>query len=135
LPLSLRLEPAGDPVTAPPVTEVAGPVVDSATAALLPGVRRGLLVTDFWYTRVLDPKRLVVTGLTRNGVWLIENGEVTRPVRDLRFTQSYPAGLAPGAVRAVGRQATRQPDSWDSAYWTAPALHLATWNFTGTASG
>ena len=37
-------------------------------------MRRGLLVTDFWYTRVLDQKSLVITGLTRNGVWLVEDG-------------------------------------------------------------
>jgi predicted Zn-dependent protease len=135
LALSLRLEPAGDAVTAPVVTEVAGPVVDSDTAALVAGVRRGLLVTDFWYTRVLDPKSLVVTGLTRNGVWLIEDGEVIRPVRDFRFTQSYPQGLGPGAVLGLGRHATMQPDSWDSAWWTAPAVRLASWNFTGGASG
>lgn len=54
---------------------------------------RGLLVTDFFYTRVLDPRTLVVTGLTRNGVWLIENGLVTQPVRNLRFTQSYAEAL------------------------------------------
>ena len=65
----------------------------------------GLLVTDHWYTRVLDPRTLVMTGLTRNGVWLIENGEITRPLRNFRFTQSYPQALAPGAVLGVGSYA------------------------------
>src|SRR5262249_51746796 len=37
-------------------------------------IRRGLLVSDFWYTRILDPRTTVVTGLTRNGVWLVEDG-------------------------------------------------------------
>ena len=69
---------------------------------------RGLLVTDNWYTRVLDPRTLVVTGLTRNGVWLIEDGQVTRPVQNLRFTQSYPQALAAGAVLGVG-SALRRP--------------------------
>ena len=109
--------------------------VDPAAADLVRGLERGLLVTDLWYTRVLDPKSLVVTGLTRNGVWLVEDGVPTRPVRNLRFTQSYPRALAPGAVRGVGRSATLLPTGWGTGWWSAPALHLASWNFTGGASG
>ena len=92
-------------------------------------------MTDHWYTRVLDPKTLVVTGLTRNGVWLIENGEITRPVRNLRFTQSYPQALAPDAVCGIGTSAAPGVAGWDAASYAAPALHLAAWNFTGGASG
>ncbi|MEH0845324.1 metallopeptidase TldD-related protein [Micromonospora sp. CPCC 205711] len=116
-------------------TGVAGAVADSDTAALVAGMERGLLVSDFWYTRVLDPKSLVITGLTRNGVWLVEDGVPTRAVRDFRFTESYPRALAPGAVRGLGRRAVRQPDRMDGVWWEAPALRLAAWNFTGGASG
>ena len=133
VPLNLRLEPASAAVGE--AAEVAGPVADSSVAALVAEVRRGVLVTDLWYTRVLDPKTLVVTGLTRNGVWLIENGEVTRPLANFRFTQSYPQALAPGAVLGVGAHADALPGSWSIAQWTAPALRLASWNFTGGASG
>ncbi|ASW56652.1 TldD/PmbA family protein [Plantactinospora sp. KBS50] len=126
---------AGMAAAGPPPAEVAGPAADSEVAQLVSGVRRGLLVSDFWYTRVLDPKSLVITGLTRNGVWLISDGELAGPVRDLRFTQSYPRALAPGAVLGLGRWATMQPDSWDSAWWTAPPVRLAGWNFTGGAAG
>lgn len=84
---------------------------------------------------MLDPKRLVVTGLTRNGVWLVEDGVPTRAVRDLRFTESYSRALGPGAVLGVGAWPTRQPDRVDGAWWDAPALRLAAWNFTGGASG
>ena len=68
-------------------------------------------MTDHWYTRVLDPRTLVMTGLTRNGVWLIENGEITRPVRNLRFTQSYPQALGPGrgARRRLARGGAAVP--------------------------
>ena len=103
-------------------------------AALVAGVERGLLVTDFWYTRVLDPRTLVVTGLTRNGVWLVEDGEVTAPVRNLRFTQSYPQALGPGAVLGVGTHAWRCR-TVGGVRFAAPALRLASWNFTGSASG
>lgn len=134
MPLNLMLvPPGGDPAGA--ADEAAGPAVDSDTAALVADVTRGLLVTDFWYTRVLDPKSLVVTGLTRNGVWLVEDGEITRPVQNFRFTQSYPQALGPGSVRGIGPRATAVPDSWGSAWWSAPALRLASWNFTGGASG
>jgi predicted Zn-dependent protease len=109
--------------------------VDPAAAQLVPGIERGLLVTDLHYTRVLDPKTLVVTGLTRNGVWLIEDGKVTTPVQNFRFTQSYPRALEPGQVRGIGPVAVLMPSSWGIAWWRAPALHLASWNFTGGASG
>ena len=119
-------------------TEVDGPVVDSATAALVADVARGVLVSDFWYTRAIDPRALSLTGLTRNGVWLIEDGEVTRALRNFRFTQSYAQALMPGAVLGVGAVATALPGDTYSAtmpWWTAPALRLASWNFTGGASG
>ena len=91
------------------VAEVEGPIVDAAAAELVAGVERGILVTDLWYTRVLDPRTLVVTGLTRNGVWLIEGGEVVQALRNFRFTQSYAEALMPGSVRGVGRVAHAVP--------------------------
>ncbi|MDG4804816.1 metallopeptidase TldD-related protein [Micromonospora sp. WMMD980] len=114
---------------------VTGAVGDPDTATLVAGVRRGLLVSDFWYTRVLDPKQLVVTGLTRNGVWLIEDGVPVRAVRDFRFTESYPRALGPGRVLGLGRSPVRQPDRSDGSWWEAPAVRLSSWNFTGGASG
>ena len=101
---------------------------------LIGGVDRGVLVTDFWYTRILDPKTQVVTGLTRNGVWLIERGRIVRPVTNLRFTQSFIEAFAPGAVRAVGAERALLFGGWDSVY-LVPTLHLASWNFTGGARG
>jgi len=119
-------------------TETSGPIADSSVAALVAGVRRGILVSDFWYTRVLDPRSLTLTGLTRNGVWLIEDGEVTAPLKNFRFTQSYAQALAPGNVLGVGSTAAAVPgDTYTttSPRWSCPALHLASWNFTGGASG
>jgi predicted Zn-dependent protease len=140
LPMNLGFVPAGAASTASSGSpagpaEVAGPAADSTVSALVAAVRRGLLVTDHWYTRVLDPRTLVMTGLTRNGVWLIEDGEIIRPVRNFRFTQSYPQALAPGAVLGIGTAAAAQPSSWEFASFVAPALRLASWNFTGGASG
>ncbi|MFI7597272.1 TldD/PmbA family protein [Actinoplanes sp. NPDC049681] len=135
-PIAANLRLAGGPASEPGTSATGGdgPVAGSARA-LVAGMRRGLLVTDLWYTRVLDQKSLVVTGLTRNGVWLVEDGEVTAAVGNMRFTQSYPQALGPGAVLAVGAEEVSLPDRWSGVRYTAPALHLASWNITGNASG
>jgi predicted Zn-dependent protease len=92
-------------------------------------MERGLVVHDFWYTRILDPKTQVVTGLTRNGVFLVEDGVVTRPVRNLRFTQSFVGALGPGKVAAVAGDA-RLVNGMH-----VPSVRLNGWNFTGGAKG
>ncbi|HYI65676.1 MAG TPA: metallopeptidase TldD-related protein [Candidatus Limnocylindrales bacterium] len=103
---------------------------------LVGSVERGVLVTDFWYTRILDPRTQVVTGLTRNGVWLIEDGQVVRPVTNMRFTQSFLEALSPGNVRGVGSEATLVGGAvFGIGAYVVPALHLASWNFTGGAKG
>ncbi|MGH3660865.1 MAG: metallopeptidase TldD-related protein [Micromonosporaceae bacterium] len=130
-PDSLLLAPADAP-TAPAAGR---PVADEATAGLLQGMQRGLLVSDLWYTRVLDPRTLVVTGLTRNGVWLVERGEIVGPVTNFRFTQSYPGALGPGNVAAVGARASVIPAHWGEYHVSAPPLRLTSWNFTGGAAG
>jgi len=121
---------AGDPALA----AGAGGSIDDLVA----GLDRGLLVSDLWYTRAVDPKRSVWTGLTRNGVWLVEGGQVVAPVSTLRFTQSYLEALAPGAVTVgsdVDPQPTRLmgPMGYDRV--AVPALRLAGWNVTGNVSG
>jgi len=113
------------------------PVLDAgerSTQELIGSVDRGLLVTDFWYTRILDPRTQVVTGLTRNGVWLVEDGRIARPVRNLRFTQSYLEALAPGSVLGLSSERSLVSGGFGSAS-LVPALHLASWNFTGGAKG
>ncbi|MFV2100018.1 metallopeptidase TldD-related protein [Micromonospora sp. LOL_024] len=142
IPRNLRLATAGTAGTASTVGtagtaegDLAGAIADPDTAALVSRMRRGLLVSDYWYTRVLDPLSLVITGLTRNGLWLVEDGRVVRAVQDLRFTESYPRALAPGAVLEVGRRAQRLPDRTPGVWSETPSLRLASWNFTGGASG
>ncbi|MDX2184341.1 MAG: TldD/PmbA family protein [Gemmatimonadaceae bacterium] len=60
----------------------------SSMDELVAGVQRGLLVTRFWYIRPVDQRTILYTGLTRDGTFLIENGRVTRPVKNLRFNES-----------------------------------------------
>lgn len=66
---------------------------DQSREALVAGVERGLLVTQFHYTNLIDPREMLLTGMTRNGLFLIENGEVTRPLTNLRFTQGLVTAL------------------------------------------
>jgi predicted Zn-dependent protease len=108
---------------------------DRSLDELIAAVPRGLLVTAFHYTRILDPRTTVVTGLTRNGVWLIEDGRVVRPVRNLRFTQAYVEALAPGAVLGIGRDRVLLPGDFADGASLVPPLRLASWNFTGGARG
>jgi predicted Zn-dependent protease len=107
---------------------------DKSTDELIAGVERGVLVTDFWYTRILDPRTQVVTGLTRNGVWLVENGRIVRPLTNMRFTQSFLDALGPEAVRGISTERALVLAGWDSIY-LVPSLHLGSWNFTGGSKG
>lgn len=75
----------------PPTGNPSGWILEGGKATreeLIKGVKRGVLITRLWYLRSLDPQTLLVTGLTRDGVYLIENGAVTRPVNNFRFNES-----------------------------------------------
>jgi predicted Zn-dependent protease len=63
-------------------------------AELIAETKRGLLITRFWYIRPVDQKRTIVTGMTRDGTFLIENGEIVCGVRNMRFNQSILDALA-----------------------------------------
>ena len=61
---------------------------------LIASVERGILVSRTWYTRPVDPREVVITGLTRDGVYLIENGKLTRTLKNFRFYTSVLSALA-----------------------------------------
>ena len=102
---------------------------------MVASIDRGLFVTTFNYCRILDPKTQVVTGLTRNGTFMIENGSITGAVTNLRFTQSFVEGLSGGNVVAVGNDGRFADSEFGPGFVHAPSLHLASWNFTGGADG
>ncbi len=94
---------------------------------LLGGLGRGLLVTRFWYTNPVHPKLAIITGMTRDGTFLVEDGKIVGPVRNLRFTQSYLQALA--AVSGVSReQRTLQGDLGGA---VVPAVRIDAFTFTG----
>ena len=60
----------------------------TSVADMIKSTERGILVTRFWYIRGVDPRTILYTGLTRDGTFLIENGKVTRPIKNFRFNES-----------------------------------------------
>ena len=96
-------------------------------AAVIAGLRDGLLVTRFHYTNVVHAKLAVITGMTRDGTFLVRDGEIVGPVRNLRFTQSYLEALA--GVEAVSTE--RRLLKGELGAVLVPALRIAAWRFTG----
>jgi len=94
---------------------------------LIRGLDRGLLVTRFHYTNVVHPKLAIVTGMTRDGTFLVERGEIVGPVRNLRFTQSYLDALA--GVSAVS--SSRKTIKGFLGAAVVPAVRIDGWTFTG----
>lgn len=94
---------------------------------LADGIKRGIWVTRFWYVRVVQPKASIITGMTREGTFLIEDGELTRPVKDLRFTESILDALA--STAALGSTTKLQASEYFGAT-RVPALRLQRFTFT-----
>ena len=61
---------------------------DKTTADLVASTQKGILVTRTWYIRMVDPQTVLLTGLTRDGTFYIENGEIKYPVKNFRFNES-----------------------------------------------
>ena len=96
-------------------------------AELVSDIKRGIWVTRFWYVRVVQPKASIITGMTREGTFLIENGRITRPVKDLRFTQSILEAL--NSTLAISRSTKLQISEYLGAS-RVPAVRLKAFTFT-----
>lgn len=70
---------------------------------MIKSMDRGLLLGRFWYIRGVDPRVALQTGLTRDGIWYIENGKIQYPVKNFRFNQSVMQLLAPGNIDMIGK--------------------------------
>ena len=119
--------PAPNPYGPFPLNMVMEPG-DATRDELIGGLDRGLLVTRFHYTNPVHPKLAIVTGMTRDGTFLVEGGRIVGPVRNLRYTQSYLDALR-GAV-AVGRE--RRTLKGFLGGVAVPAVRIDNWTFTGT---
>ena len=127
----------------PPNTE--GPVPqnlfmekgDSSLPDMVRSVRKGIYVSRFHYTNVAEPMKAVITGMTRDGTFLIEEGEIKNPVKNLRFTESILKALS--RVKAISRE--RRICSSGSVYGrrfvtgtVAPAVQIDGFHFSGVSS-
>ncbi|MGP4001923.1 metallopeptidase TldD-related protein [Streptomyces sp. 8N706] len=107
----------------------------SSLEEMVAGTRSGLLLTCLWYIREVDPSTLLLTGLTRDGVYLVENGEVVGEVNNFRFNES-PVGLLSRATEA-GRTERTLPREWGDWFTRAamPALRIPDFHMSSVSRG
>lgn len=102
---------------------------DLSPEALLAKLDRGVVVTRLWYNRMLDPKRIVATGLTRDGTFWVEGGKVSHPVKNLRYNDS-PITLLTKLI-ALGRP--ERAGMMDDRVWVIPPLVVDGFAFESTS--
>ncbi len=119
--------PAPNPEGAFPLNVEMAPG-DASVEDMVAATKRGVLVTRFHYSNVVHPLDSVITGMTRDGTWLVEDGEIRHPVKNLRFTQSILEAL--GGTEMVGRDTEMVSEFFFSAS-RVPALKLGSFHFTG----
>jgi predicted Zn-dependent protease len=125
----------GQPATAAVdnlVLDVAG--ATGSVQDLVTGTERGLLLTCLWYIREVDPQTLLLTGLTRDGVYLVENGEITAAVNNFRWNES-PIDL----LRRFSHASATVPSfsrEWGDDYFSrtaTPALRVPDFNMSSVS--
>jgi len=120
-------EPTPGPVNA--IMESSEP--PASLNEMIASTDRGLLVSRFWYIRPVDPRTLLITGLTRDGLWYIEKGKIQFPVRNFRFNQSLLEMLAPGNVEFIGApERVGSSEGQGGGASLLPALKVKQFHFT-----
>jgi predicted Zn-dependent protease len=117
-------------------TEILGPVPtnlflkpgNSSVDEMIRSTKLGLYITRFWYTRVVHPRDAVITGMTRDGTFVVKDGEIAYPVKSMRFTQSYIEAL--GNAEAIGSNPLVLWSEFLSFTTTVPAVKLGRFRFT-----
>jgi PmbA protein len=100
----------------------------SSIEEMIASTEHGLLVTRFHYVNIADPANAVLTGLTRDGTFLITRGKVTRPVKNLRFTENMIKAFA--SVEALSKERSLEPAMLGA--MVVPAAKIASFRFSGT---
>ncbi len=104
----------------------AAPQNPQTVAEMIASTERGVLVTRLWYIREVDPYEKIVTGMTRDGTFLVENGRVTRGVRNFRFNQSLIQMLSNVEAMSLPQRSSGE-ESFDM---VVPAMKIRDFNFT-----
>jgi len=103
---------------------------DSSKEEMIGSTKRGLLVTRFHYTHCPEPLRVVATGTTRDGTFLIEDGHITARVKNLRFTESMLDAFS--RVEAISSTARVTRDWWSTFTSVLPCVKIKEFTFTGS---
>lgn len=106
---------------------------DASLDDMIRSVKRGILVTRIWYENIVEPKSLLLTGLTRDGNFLIENGRVTAPVRNMRFNQRL--GELFGRIGALGQTERTWRAAGGGGAPAAPPMLAEKFHFSSKSSG
>ena len=99
----------------------------SSLREMISSVKHGILVTRFWYTRVVHHKRLVLTGMTRDGTFLITGGKIIGRVKNLRYTES----IVDAFSKVVGVGKEHKLVASEGSFCLVPALHISKFRFSG----
>lgn len=95
---------------------------DSDIDDMVESTERGLLITHFHYVNVVEPRKLILTGMTRDGVFLVENGKINTAVKNLRFTESLPQAFS--SIEKLGKELK------NCGICVTPAMKLSSFNFS-----
>lgn len=98
---------------------------------LLKGVKKGILVSRFWYVRNVHPKELSITGMTRDGTFLIKNGEIVSGVNNMRFTVSIPKVFS--NIVELSKEVHLEPSDEGFGASLLPAMRVKDFTFTGVS--
>jgi predicted Zn-dependent protease len=101
----------------------------SSLESMIKSTKLGLYITRFWYTRTVHPRDAMVTGMTRDGTFVVRDGEIAHPVKSLRFTQSYVEALK--YTEAIGATARLLRSGFGGAT-SVPPVKLAKFTFTSS---
>ena len=109
----------------------------SSQEELVTSVRKGIYVTRFHYTNVVEPMKTVITGMTRDGTFLIEEGEIKAPIKNLRFTESVLKALSRISAISRDRRICSEGTGYSRRFVTGtvvPALKIDGFNFSGVSA-
>jgi PmbA protein len=110
---------------------------DSSLEAMIRSIRKGIYVTRFHYTNVVEPMKAVITGMTRDGTFLIEEGEIKRPIKNLRFTESILKALSRVSAISKDRRVCSEGTVYSRRFVTGtvvPAIKVDGFNFSGVST-
>ncbi|MBQ5946192.1 TldD/PmbA family protein [Massilia sp. ST3] len=100
---------------------------DKSTAELIANTKKGILVTRTWYIRMVDPQSVLLTGLTRDGTFYVENGKIKHPVKNFRFNESPVTML--NNIEEIGKPVVIGGDEANYSM-LIPSMKIRDFNFT-----